>query len=148
MRSGPLIANTLLLYAGVYASMFLILIPGLILCVAWCISTPALIVEGLGPMRALGRSARLTAGNRWPVFAVTAATWIAAGVLQLTVMSVSTGGMDLTRWRSDPLFAYVVGPVTGSVIHMILASVIVSIYIELARINERGGFAEVAEVFT
>lgn len=142
-----MIANALLVYVGIYVAMFLILVPGMILSVAWCIATPVLIVEGLGPVQALGRSAKLTRGNRWPIFGVMAVVWIAIAIIQLTVMSVSTGGLNLARWRTEPFLIYVVAPISGSVIHMILTVAVVSTYIELSRLNEHAGFVNVAEVF-
>lgn len=47
-----------------YLGLVFLLAPGVILWGAWALSTPALVLEGLGPMKALRRSWRLA----WPDF--------------------------------------------------------------------------------
>jgi hypothetical protein len=51
-------------FAGVlpYLGLVFFLIPGVILWAAWALTTPALVLEGIGPFAALGRSWRLA----WP----------------------------------------------------------------------------------
>jgi MFS family permease len=46
----------------------LLLVPGFILFTMWYVATPAVVVEPIGPWRAMSRSAELTKGNRWKVF--------------------------------------------------------------------------------
>jgi hypothetical protein len=48
-----------------YVGLVFLLIPGVILWGAWALTTPALVLEGLGPIQALRRSWRLA----WPAFA-------------------------------------------------------------------------------
>lgn len=45
-----------------YVGLVFLLVPGLILWAAWSLTTPALVLEGIGPFAALGRSWRLA----WP----------------------------------------------------------------------------------
>jgi hypothetical protein len=45
-----------------YVGLVFLLVPGMILWAAWSLSTPALVLEGIGPFAALGRSWRLA----WP----------------------------------------------------------------------------------
>ncbi|MFL6131051.1 MAG: hypothetical protein ACJ73E_18565 [Mycobacteriales bacterium] len=47
-----------------YVGLLLLIIPGVILWGAWALTTPALVLEGLGPLRALRRSWQLA----WPAF--------------------------------------------------------------------------------
>ncbi|HYT09183.1 MAG TPA: hypothetical protein VEL73_00820, partial [Mycobacteriales bacterium] len=53
-------------FAGLlpYVGLVALVIPGVILWVGWSLTTPALVIEGIGPFRALGRSWRLA----WPDF--------------------------------------------------------------------------------
>jgi hypothetical protein len=64
-RLGPLVVAAA--FAGVlpYVGLLFLLIPGLILWAAWALTTPALILEGIGPFAALRRSWRLA----WPSLA-------------------------------------------------------------------------------
>jgi hypothetical protein len=47
-----------------YAGLILLVVPGIILWGGWALTTPALVLEGIGPFRALRRSWRLA----WPAF--------------------------------------------------------------------------------
>jgi uncharacterized membrane protein len=60
----------------------LLIIPGVWLAVAWSMSYPAMLAEGLGAARALGRSFRLVRGRWWPTFG-------ALIVMQLIVFVIS-----------------------------------------------------------
>lgn len=48
-----------------YVGLLLLVVPGVILWGGWALTTPALVLEGLGPFRALRRSWQLA----WPAFA-------------------------------------------------------------------------------
>ena len=60
---------------------------GMVVClIRWSLVAPVVLLEGAGPRAALARSAALTAGSRWRVFAVMAGVWgvfwvMAAGVV-------------------------------------------------------------------
>jgi hypothetical protein len=49
---------------------FLLIIPGLILMTIWAVGAPAIVVEGIGPFDAFGRSYDLVRGQAWTVFGV------------------------------------------------------------------------------
>ena len=54
--------------------------------VLWSVAVPAAIAERLGAFRALGRSAELTRGNRWRIFAL----FFSAGLIILPVLMLMT----------------------------------------------------------
>lgn len=64
----PLIGFGILFGIGVAIGFVLIVIPGLILLTFWSVGAPAIVVEGIGPIDAFGRSWRLVRGEAWPVF--------------------------------------------------------------------------------
>ncbi len=66
----PLIGFGILFGIGVAIGFILIVIPGLILLTFWSVGAPAIVVEGIGPIDAFGRSWRLVRGNAWSVFGV------------------------------------------------------------------------------
>ncbi|MDL2210412.1 hypothetical protein LJC26_06375 [Desulfovibrio sp. OttesenSCG-928-O18] len=66
-RLAPLIGACLLATLGVIFGLALFLIPGLILLCMWLVAVPACVVEKLGPIASLNRSADLTMGCRWQV---------------------------------------------------------------------------------
>jgi hypothetical protein len=57
------------IYLQVLYSLY-ISAPALILFTMWVTALPASVVEDLGPIRSLGRSQRLTKGNRWRIFII------------------------------------------------------------------------------
>jgi hypothetical protein len=68
------------------------LVPPIILFVIWVAVIPACIVEGRGPIASMNRSAGLTKGYRWKIFAITALfalLLVVAGVVQMLLMSAS-----------------------------------------------------------
>jgi hypothetical protein len=63
---GVAISTTLLGFLG----LIVFVVPGLICFTMWFVATPACVVEGRGVFSSLGRSARLTQGHGWKIFAL------------------------------------------------------------------------------
>lgn len=64
----PVLGTILLFTLGVGLGTLLLIVPGIILFCRWTVSIPAVVVEDLGPVAALRRSAVLSRGNRWRIF--------------------------------------------------------------------------------
>jgi hypothetical protein len=64
----PLIALGILWTLALMVGTLLFLIPGLMLLCAWWVVVPACVVENLGPLESMSRSAALTKGYRWKIF--------------------------------------------------------------------------------
>lgn len=80
VRRLPALAGMeILLALGLVAAFIALVIPGIWLYVSWSIAAPVLLIEGVGPARALGRSRKLVAGRWWPT----------AGVLLVASIMVS-----------------------------------------------------------
>lgn len=75
----PLLVVSILVYLGVVVGVMLLIVPGLWLAAYWSVFLPALLVEERG-FGAMGRSAQLTEGYRWPI--------VGAGILILLVVYV------------------------------------------------------------
>lgn len=71
VRFLPLFLASLLAALGTMAGMVLLLVPGLILSCMWSVIVPVCVVERLGPIETLSRSAELTKGYRWPILGLT-----------------------------------------------------------------------------
>ena len=63
-RLGALLVAAALAGVLPYVGLLFLVVPGVILWGAWALTTPALVLEGLGPLRALRRSWQLA----WPAF--------------------------------------------------------------------------------
>lgn len=66
----PLVLMSIIFGIAVAIGFLLLIIPGLILLTLWAVSAPSVVVEGRGPVEALGRSYELVKGQGWNVFGV------------------------------------------------------------------------------
>jgi hypothetical protein len=64
-RAPALLVNTLLQPLAIFCAMMCLILPGLYLSFLWSCAAAALVLEDLGPFRALARSARLVRGSFW-----------------------------------------------------------------------------------
>jgi hypothetical protein len=91
----------LMLLIGLYAILaaLLLVIPGVIVFCMYSVALPACVVERLGPLRSMSRSAFLTRGNRWNVFGLLFLLYFVSGVAEQLVrfasMHVAGGGVSL-----------------------------------------------------
>jgi hypothetical protein len=67
-RFFPLIGAAVCMGFTVVLGFVLLVVPGLMLITAYFVVVPACVLEGLGPINSLRRSARLTKGYRWRIF--------------------------------------------------------------------------------
>jgi hypothetical protein len=72
----PLIGIFVLATLGVMVGFIVLIIPAFMLMVRWSIAIPACVVERLGPVASLTRSANLTKGHRWKIFGMFLLLWI------------------------------------------------------------------------
>ena len=78
-RAGPLLIAAIFTGILITGAMFLLVIPGIILAVRWSLIAPVVIAEkGVDPR---ARSAELTAGHRWALFALLLLLGIGGGIL-------------------------------------------------------------------
>jgi len=89
---GVSILGTLLASLG----LVFCIVPGVYLWVAFFVAVPALLVEGVGPIKALGRSRRLVKGRWWPTFGVAVVgyflVFFVSGAISALVLGVSAIG--------------------------------------------------------
>ncbi len=131
----PLVA--LVVTAAVLLTIaYTLVLPGIFLTVAWSASVPALMLERIGPIRALGRSWELIQGHWWTVFGVLLiALGMVVGVtflLDAPLGSAGSSNIDLIlvlEGISRALAAIVTYP--------LLAAIAVVIYAELRSEKER-----------
>jgi len=90
----PIIGLSILGGLAVVFALLLLIVPGLMLVSMWWVALPACVVERLGPIASLKRSAALTRGHRWPVFALSLVITVAItlGGAMTKVMALLIGG--------------------------------------------------------
>jgi len=64
----PALGIAILVGLGVMVGLTLLIVPGIILFLRWCVAVPVLVQERQGVLASMGRSAALTQGNRWALF--------------------------------------------------------------------------------
>jgi hypothetical protein len=81
----PVVLLSLIAFIGVVLGLVLLVIPGVLLALAWAVALPVLINEKLGVIASLKRSSELSSGSGWQVF------WIYCGLIVFTSLLVWFG---------------------------------------------------------
>lgn len=95
-----------------------LIVPGLILLTFWSVGAPAIVIEGLNPIEAFGRSWRLVRGNAWSVFGALLLAFLIVLAIQFVISAIATSIGDL---------ALVIGVVLGAALTAPIYSLAVSI---------------------
>lgn len=135
----PLLGLTILMWLGIGLGMILLVVPGIILYVMWFIAVPALVEERRGVIAALGRSRRLTAGARWPIFGM-----VVAFLVLSTTLSVLPSVAQLT----PSSLAYAILQAVLSMLASLIASTgVAATYVELRTVKEGANVDALAAIF-
>jgi len=110
------------------------------LAVRWAVALPVCVVEGAGPLASLGRSAVLTRGHRWKVFAILLLLVIVGPLMGAIVASIfrSHGGAPVGA------LAYFVWTAIWGVLYY---GVLTMIYHDLRAAKEGVDVEQLAAVF-
>jgi hypothetical protein len=96
-RFFPLVGVGVLYTLGLMVGFVLLVIPAFFVFVMWLVAVPACVVESLGPVASLSRSADLTKGYRWRVFGLMFALTVINGIGgQFFAMALGVAG----EWAS------------------------------------------------
>ena len=117
-----------------------LVIPAFIVFTMLAVAPPACVVERLGPIKSLKRSARLTKGHRWKVFGLWLATIGSGMIVQgvLVGVAVKIGGLPLGL-----LTQFLVGALWGA----FYAILVVVAYHDLRVAKEGVDTDQIAAVF-
>jgi hypothetical protein len=77
----PMTGTMLLVYLGILGGIILLVIPGLVLSMAWILTSPVVVFEGRYGPAALRRSRELMRGHKWRAAGVLLVGWIIVAVL-------------------------------------------------------------------
>jgi hypothetical protein len=110
------------------------------LMVKLSVGGPAIVIEKVGPIRALRRSFRLSKARWWPILGVTLLVAVATGLPALLIRGVLAGMLSLAG-GNNPDFAFVWSAIAGTIsvalTAPVSAAVAVILYIDL-RIRHEG----------
>jgi hypothetical protein len=88
-----------------------LIVPGLILLTFWSVGAPAIVVEGIGPIEAFGRSWRLVRGNAWSVFGALLLIFLIVLVIQFVISAIATPIADVALVIAVVLGAALTAPI-------------------------------------
>jgi hypothetical protein len=117
-----------------------LIFPAFIVAAMLFVSMPACVVERLGPVKAMGRSANLTKGHRWQIFGIWIAILLGGSVAQTTLQGIasSIGG---------PVISVIVTLLWGAVYGAFSAVLAVVAYHDLRVAKEGVDTDQIASVF-
>jgi hypothetical protein len=110
----PIVGLIILEGLGIVLGSILLVVPGIILMLMWYLALPACVVEQLGPVKSLSRSAELTKGHRWKILGLILVVGIAGGIVAgvlplLTKMILGRIGFVVVQYLVQALIAVVNG---------------------------------------
>ena len=143
----PIVVIALLSLLGMTAGMILLIIPGIILALAWSVVIPVRVVENTGISESFGRSRALTKDHRWKILALFLLYFLAAVAIELAIAPFL--GMSILRpaARAATLPVLVVTWIERVVFSALTAVGIASIYYELRLVKEGAGASQLAAAF-
>jgi hypothetical protein len=135
----PVIVLSIVYGVALIVPFLLLVLPGVWLAVAWSVSYPALLSEGVGPIAALGRSFKLTRGRWWSTFAALLVMYLIVLVIS-GILGVLFGATLIASLENEALAAviYTITNVVSSLITLpLFAAVLSIIYFDL-RVRKEG----------
>jgi hypothetical protein len=117
-----------------------LIFPGFMVGTMLFVSMPACVVEQLGPIKAMGRSARLTKGHRWKIFAIWFVVLFVGSIFQSTLQNIAAG-------IGGPVASVIVALLWGAVYGAFSAILAVVAYHDLRVAKEGVDTDQIAAVF-
>jgi hypothetical protein len=112
-----------------------------VLYVRWGVSTQAIVIDRIGPLAGLARSARLTKGHRWAIFGLTTIPFIIF-ILLYSGMAIVSELVAMKEWVVDAI-DYLIAA-TSTAYFAVLTTIL---YYDLRREKEGADSGELARVF-
>ncbi len=137
-------------------SVFLLFIPIIILACMWWVAVPAAIVEKVGVIGSLKRSAELTKGVRMKIFGLILLYIVSGFVFGFVCLLLMVGGsFSLTTIAASSMammtagfsFYLLVSQILGALIFAFISVVVAVCYVELRRIKEGVSAKDIAHIF-
>jgi hypothetical protein len=124
-RLGSLLWVSILMGVGVGLGLLLLIVPGILLAIRWAVTTPVVMLEGLGARAAMWRSQELVHGHRKDVFRVLANIWLRTGLAwiacSLLIVGLASGTSHpvLTAWFGAVLASALVTPYAAHALNVV-----------------------------
>lgn len=140
-RLFPLIVASFIINIGTAIGTLLLIVPGIILACMWSVTIPACVVENLGPLDSLQRSANLTDGYRWSIF----------GLMLLYIFAVLVivfgAGFFFLLLTNDPVSAKLGAGILGILPTAVYTIMLAAVYYQLRSVTEGVAIDKLTSVF-
>lgn len=133
----------LLATLGIVAGTFLLIVPGVLLALAWSVGGIVATLEKTG-FRSFGRSAELTRGNRISIFLIFVVYGIVSAVLSFAVRAFSGVGLASV---APPLWLTFAQPLASAAVQVFSTATMVAAYVELRGVKEGLAASSLASLF-
>jgi hypothetical protein len=145
----PLLGVGMLYGLAMALGFVLLVVPGIMIAVAWIVAVPVLIAERTGVFGSFGRSAELTRGNRWRIFGLFllyVAVYVVLGIVMSIIGGVS-GAIASAVSGATTVQTVVLSVIANVASALIGATGGAVLYVELRRVREGVGHEALASIF-
>jgi len=146
-RAPTLYGLGVIISAAVAAGSLALIVPGVLVQLAWNVAAPVAALEGRGVLASLDRSAKLTRGHRWALFGLLVAFGLTAGTADGVARLAAGGSFFRVSATDPPLLTYFAAPAVGGLGAAILAAVVAAGYLGLATVTGGVAAGRVAATF-
>lgn len=140
VRFFPIVGLAICWSLTLLVGFVLLIVPAFIFLTMFFVALPACVVEKLGPIRSMGRSAALTKGHRWKVFGIIIIIFIASNVIEYALQKLLIAVAGQT--------AGLIGSVLWNALWTVFYAIVVAvIYYDLRVAKEGIDIEQIAAVF-
>jgi hypothetical protein len=144
----PLLLLGIMIGLACMVGFMLLIVPGVMLAIAWCVAIPAYVVERPNLMDTFGRSADLTRGNRWTIFGLFVLYVIVVLIIEMVLMGLFGGLVRaILSGGSTLAIRVIVAPLINVANALVGATGAAVLYVELRRVRDGVGPAGLAAIF-
>jgi hypothetical protein len=132
--------------AGIVLGTIALIVPGVLLALAWSVGGVVAVVENTG-FKSFGRSAELTRNNRGALFVIFLIYGVASTVLGIVARAIG-GASLISAGGTDPLWVTLgVQPLASAIVQVFMTATIVSAYVELRGVKDGLAASSLASLF-
>lgn len=143
----PVLLIGIMMGLAIALGFILLVVPGVMLAIAWCVAVPVYVVERRGILDVFGRSAELTRGNRWRIFGLAVIYLVAVIIIEMVVGMVGGVAALAAGGVTSPLTNLVILPLIQVANALIGATGAAVLYVDLRQIKDGVGPEGLAAIF-
>jgi hypothetical protein len=150
----PVVAIAVVMGLALVFGFLLLIVPAVIMGLAWAVAIPAEVVERTGVFGAFSRSADLTRSHRWAILGLALVYWIAVMLISLLIGSIIAGlgfGAAFVAGGAPAIATMIVALIVTAALQVVLGTLgavgAAAMYYELRSIKEGIGPDALASVF-